>query len=297
MSNRRLGSALALTVLAAGARAGVLVVSAGGGGSFTDLPAAVAAAVDGDVLLVKRGTYSGTTISNKSLDLVADTGAAVVVQGQLLIQNLAATRAVTVTGFTLRANSALSAALSLLSSSGSIRIQGCTVRGFDQPDCAPPYPSGGVAVSGVNATDVALTRCTVAGGRAGYYSGYVDGGHGGSALVASGSRLALYECGLAGGRGGSLGGPCAFGYGYPGDGGDGVSATSCPTLFASGSDLVGGDGGVGGYDDSCSGAGLRSSATTLNTLDGTVQHGSFPFSAVFVCSCLANVCPRRLRGT
>src|SRR5688572_18660193 len=101
MWNRVLGLSLALLVLPVDrAAAGVLVVDASGGGAFTDLPAAVAAAADGDILLLKSGAYTAPTIANKALDVVADTGASVVVQGPFAVTDLTATRAVTITGVT-----------------------------------------------------------------------------------------------------------------------------------------------------------------------------------------------------
>src|SRR6185503_17652103 len=49
--------AAALLVHAPSPRAGVIVVDQAGGGDFTNLPAAIAAAVAGDVLLVRAGAY------------------------------------------------------------------------------------------------------------------------------------------------------------------------------------------------------------------------------------------------
>lgn len=50
------------------------VVDANGGGHFTDLPAAVTAAADGDTLLVRAGRYSGVTILGKGLRILGDLG-------------------------------------------------------------------------------------------------------------------------------------------------------------------------------------------------------------------------------
>lgn len=282
----------ACIVQARPALAGVLVVDASGPGPFTDLPAAVSAASDGDVLLLKSGVYSAATISNKALDLVADAGAAVVVQGPIVVSNLAATRAVTLTGMTLRGSSA-SPALSLLSNSGSLRIQGCTIEGFDQPDCMPtssPVP-GGSAISIVDSTDVAIVRCTLHGGRGGDYTGYASGGDGGHALAASGSRVAMYESELRGARGGTLSAACGtFGYGYPGDGGDGSRVTNCPVVFASGCELSGGDGGSGGYG-ACPGVGVRRVSSSLTTLDCAITAGGGGFGCCTLCTCSFAVCP------
>ncbi|MBK8976814.1 MAG: hypothetical protein IPM29_12925 [Planctomycetes bacterium] len=50
------------------------IVDAGGGGSFVDLPPAVAAAQPGDLILVRAGVYSPVTVS-KGLRIVGDPGA------------------------------------------------------------------------------------------------------------------------------------------------------------------------------------------------------------------------------
>src|SRR5262245_45172512 len=73
----------------------VLVVDAAGGpgSDFTDVPSAVSAAVDGDVLLVRSGSYLvdelAIALDGKGLTLVADSGASVAV-GSLDVQDLPA---------------------------------------------------------------------------------------------------------------------------------------------------------------------------------------------------------------
>ena len=65
-------SAFVTAAVAFGGPATWLIDDDGGPGvAFTDLPAAVAAASDGDVLLVRPGTYSGFTTGGKSLRILA----------------------------------------------------------------------------------------------------------------------------------------------------------------------------------------------------------------------------------
>lgn len=55
------------------------VVDAQGGGSFTDLPAAIAAVPNGAVLLVRPGTYSAFSVANTSLTILGDDPSTVLV--------------------------------------------------------------------------------------------------------------------------------------------------------------------------------------------------------------------------
>ena len=66
----------------------VLIVDASGGGDYVDIQPAVDAAGQRDTLLVKAGTYGGFTISNKSLNLVADSVQPPRVQGYATIADL-----------------------------------------------------------------------------------------------------------------------------------------------------------------------------------------------------------------
>jgi hypothetical protein len=73
-------SLLALALLVPTAAAGVIVVdpAAGPGSDFTHLGDAIAAAVTGDVILVRTGTYDGAfKIGDQAVSLVADAGALV----------------------------------------------------------------------------------------------------------------------------------------------------------------------------------------------------------------------------
>jgi len=60
---------LGITALAIQATANTYVVDSSGGGQFTDIPPAIAAAQPGDVLLVMQGVYSGFTL-DKGLAII-----------------------------------------------------------------------------------------------------------------------------------------------------------------------------------------------------------------------------------
>ncbi len=250
---------VALTSIAGSmAHAGVLVVDAAGGGSFTQISAAVAAASDGDVLLVKSGSYSGFALGTKALDIVADVGADVFVQGQVSVSGLAVTRGVTLNGLQIRATS-YTPALRLDASTGSIRVQGCTLHGFDQPDCTGTFIPGGHAAVLLDCTDVAFANCTLIGGDGADFGGSY-GYEGGAGLLGTTSRVALYDCTLRGGAGGNASTTCyAFPGGYAGDGGGGLWVQATPLSFFSNASATGGTAGVnppGAGFDGCHGAGL-----------------------------------------
>src|SRR5690349_10730879 len=80
-SSMFLGAAIPGVALAGG----VVVVDQHGGGNFTQIQPAVAAAGDGDAILIKAGSYAGFATGDKSISVVADTGATVVVQGQVSV--------------------------------------------------------------------------------------------------------------------------------------------------------------------------------------------------------------------
>lgn len=81
----------------------VFVVAAGGGTGvdFTDVPPAISAANDGDVILVRPGTYSAADINNKAISLLGTSG--VTLTG-LRVHDLAPSRSVTVSDLMVFAN-------------------------------------------------------------------------------------------------------------------------------------------------------------------------------------------------
>lgn len=269
-----IASVFALSSLA---HADVLVVAADGSGSFNDLPAAVAAAADGDVLLVQSGTYSGFVVTDKQLDIVADSGANAVIQGQVAITGLGATRSLTLTGLVIRGPASAppqsTPALRFWNCAGSLRVQGCDVAGHAGAQCVDDA-TGATGVEIAACQDVAFARCTLSGGDAGDFgAGFGYGGYGGACIGSSNSRIALHDCTLRGGRGSWWSAACGTANGYAGSGGDGGKFVSCPTIFAARSSFLGGDGGRA-FFASCPGSGLELGASNVTTLECSALHGA-----------------------
>lgn len=230
----------------------VLVVDAtGAGGAFTQIEAAVQASVDGDVLLVKSGTYASFLIDGKSIDIVADSGASVLVQGGPRVINLAAGESVLLAG--LKVDGIMGVplfgghGLSLANNAGAVRVEHCELSGasntFNDPNCFGWGDTSGWEGAAVNnSANVAFSHCTLKGGRGMHTKDALGcpkitpGGDGGYAIGSTNSTVAVHESTLIGGDGGRG----ASG----GDGGDGIR---CPSgaVFVAGSTLQGGKGGYG----------------------------------------------------
>jgi hypothetical protein len=74
-----------IAILATTSSASVLVVDASGGGGYTQIQAAVDAAVDGDTILVKSGSYRSFRVGDRELAIVGDTGRDVRVVGSIIL--------------------------------------------------------------------------------------------------------------------------------------------------------------------------------------------------------------------
>ena len=90
---------LSLLLLASSVQADVLVVdsSGGPGWDFTDLPPAVAAAAEGDIVLVREGTYQGFTL-DKGLTITAEEGDVVELVGSIVVEGLPSGSTATLVG-------------------------------------------------------------------------------------------------------------------------------------------------------------------------------------------------------
>ena len=239
-------ASLSVPVLGGLAAANVLVVAAGGGGNYTTIHAALAAAADGDTILVRTGNYPGFAVPDKTVSIVADGAAVVTVTGTASITSLAASHTIVlgglrITGVTLNGSS--SPALIVHDVDGPVRVQACSLTGSGGVDYpVEGLPAGnGAEIQGAS-TRVAFEGCTIRGGDWGECE-YCDlmgaGGIGFDATFAA--RVALYDCTVSGGGGaftpdGDMG---AF------DGGNGGDAAyiSNGFLHASNSTLTGGEGG------------------------------------------------------
>jgi len=230
----------ALTTLSLTTRAEVWVVeqTPTAGADFAQIHEAVAAAADGDVILVRTGTfYDGFTIDGKSLSVVALEGAHVPIRSDVVVRNLGAGQSATLHGLFV---SAIAGAriLTLEDNAGPVFIQDSVFRtnsimafgsgfGMQITDTASAtfvnsVVSIGYPWQGTQTQDgITVERSFVV-----FQGGSVDGGHGGLSGIDGGtgiraieSELTLIDTVVSGGPGGtSFATPCDDG----GDGGDGL---------------------------------------------------------------------------
>jgi hypothetical protein len=261
---------LGFTLLAAPSLASVLVV-APSGAPFTEIQAAVDASSDGDVVLVRSGTYASFVIRNQELAVVADVGAVVQVAGAIRVSGVGPTRSVLLSGLKATGNATTDATkhgLFARNCFGALRVVGCELTGIPLPlgvtftlpptdhyqfVLPPCYGGQGAQIEGC--LDVAFVGCTLRGSDAPPTNGYggygtrpnggrTDGGHG---LYAIHSQIALAEGALIGGRPGVFGSgdcepaPYADPNGYVGAAGEGCR-TRLSYLFASRCTFVGAPG-------------------------------------------------------
>lgn len=273
----------AFLVGAVSARADVRVV-APTSAPFTTIQAAVNAAADGDVVLVRAGSYAGFTIANKALDVVGDVGAVVSITSPVQVQNVAVTRHVSLTNLRIVAG-ATGSALVLDANAGGVRVQDCRATGGTGSGACAAATEGGAGIAVSACDDVAIVRCVLQGGPG---VGGCDGTTGGSGLRAQASKVALFDTTSHGDRGG-LGcwqgcQSCGYGYGYGGIGGAGALLVTNSTLLASGSSLTGGSGGGNCHatdDGGWGGAGLwlfnsSARAVSCNLQGGPPAQNGFP---------------------
>jgi hypothetical protein len=231
----------ALAALAGVAQADVHYVDSSGGGDFTTIQAAVDASLDGDVIVVRPGSFAAFVVDDKTLSIATESGGLVLVQGTVEIRNLAAHRRVLVSGLSIQGpltgfmTPYGKPGLKITNDLGQVWVQDADIVGGTQTGSLSAFP-GGPAVDCSNAAKVSLTRSFLFGGD-GWSSDDEEsfGGAAGVALRAQGSALALYDCYLRGGKGG-----------YGGSGGAGGDAAHFLDwgAFASGTRFFGGEGGT-----------------------------------------------------
>jgi hypothetical protein len=272
----------ALALLASSASAGgVRIASAAGGPSYATLGAAVAAASDGDVLLVGAGAYveSSVLIQGKSLTVIGVSG-----DPQLLLLSAAVTvRDLPAGGRVLLRGLTIAGGMYVLDCDGPVRVEDCALVGPSAPfqlSCIGAAGTPGVRMSG--SLFASFVRCRITGGKGEDVAGGVCGpppkaGAGASALVSDGGQIALYECELEGGDGGDQLGTVS-----PASGGSGLSVSSIagvPSVFASGCTFQGGDGSSHFGEHSLGGYAAFMGTGTLTQLDCSFIPGQKPPSA------------------
>lgn len=203
-------------------RVWVVAPQAGQGVDFTAIQPAIDAASDGDVVLVRAGSYAVFQITAKSLVLHGDGAVPVALTAAgasgVTIQAIAAHQSVVVRNFALSAS--VVTALGVASCAGPVTLEDCSF--------GVPFPvSSGDAVGIAGAARVSLIRCRVNGGTARFPTG---------GLHAFASNVFAHDCVIAGGSGSSS---ARF------RGAHGALLSNGSTLSASGSTLRGGAGAAG----------------------------------------------------
>lgn len=193
---RSIAFAFVVLALVRSASPGVVVVDAakGPGFEFATVAQAIDAAAEGDVLLVRQGVYGGTlpiTINGKSLTIVADTGANVVLTHPLRVVNLAPTQSVVLRGLRIESATDLTDGLELLGNLGSVWIEDTSVTAF----------AGRSAFLQFDSTHCVMVRCDGTGGAAAL-TGPSFGGRGCFVYALAGtSHLSAFESQFVGGKG------------------------------------------------------------------------------------------------
>ncbi len=286
---------LVLAALFAGASSAqqVLIVDKSGGtpGAFNGIGAAVQAAQDGDVVLVKGGNYNGFTVQGKSLVVTAERGANVKVNSQVRVVGLIGEQQVVLRGLTVKRKTIPAAAFVVEFNQGGVWVEDCDFQleiilpglpGYERPtvvvesservvfrDCTAEGSPGVIplglgfieALPAIDAldSDLVLAGGTYTGG-AGYKGDTLlsgppaDGGTGAPAVRLEGGFLLVTGATVTGGAGGDGNpNPCTDG----GDGGPALDLVGGATSgWLQGAQIAGGAGGAGVSGCSDGAAGL-----------------------------------------
>lgn len=257
----------AVAVLSAPAMAGVIVVASNGSGDFTNLPDAVAAAAEGDTLLVKLVAHDPVVIAGKSLTIVGDHTSLIASKLRLTVQDLGPGQRVVLRHLAIYPFAPGASGLELHDNAGPVWIEDCDVVGGDGMStaftgCVGFTARGGPGLVAENSASVALIRCRVLGGLGTDVSesggSHFEPSSGGPGAVIAASNVAFYECTIEGGAKG-----------------EGEPLCVSPTASAAGLELddalvlMSGCALVGGGDGVRLGAGSE-----LQTLDSTIAAGA-----------------------
>lgn len=206
----------------------VWVVDAAGGGDFLEIEDAVTAALSGDTILVRSGSYSGFEVSSKSLEVSVDGAQPPRITGAVTVAALDLDQHVSLSGLNLRSG------LDVRSCLGTVLFSDCslTPQGLNTSLGSIPGPH-----TVRDSADVIFTDSLFVGrdGDTSHFCGEVyDGSDGENALWISSSSVSIYASTFQGGEGGwSSDGACLFicESGIPSDGGHGIEIVSNSTVF------------------------------------------------------------------
>jgi hypothetical protein len=220
---------------AARAQGATYVVDDGGGPgvSFTDIPPAVAAAVPGDTLIVRAGSYSAFGL-DEGLTIVGETG--VFVATGVAIHDVPAGERAIVAVLDFEA-------VSIVACAGAVVFDTCTFDGVAQVASL-------VRVD--QSTDVRFRECAILPEQVPF--SFVTT----TALSVSGSRVELSSCTVAGAKGADWPGPRP--------GGAGIQCNAGARVHVALSEVRGGDGGDGDDNFAVNGA---SGGPAIHGVDGS----------------------------
>lgn len=166
-----------------------------GSGDFPDVQSAVAAAADGDIVLVGAGGYAAPALVDRALTIVAAEGDQPALGGRLEILGAADEKTTLVSGFAV--NGSFAEAATVRDCKGAVRFAGCTFQGESPEFCSAPP-----AVLVRRSRDVAFLACELQGGDSGVdygCDGYPRGG--GDGLEVRRSRVSAWRSVFRGGDG------------------------------------------------------------------------------------------------
>lgn len=232
--------ALALFLASPAALATTWTVDDSGGADFTTISAAIAAAVDGDVIVVRPGSYSAFDVIDEHLVIRGDGTGDVDVVGRSTVSSLAATRAVEIanlrfvplTGQTLETFGASGNA-------GALALRSCTFRGAVGSASFPA--ASGRSSAAFNACDLVVVHSSsFTGGDGASTEPFIGAGAIGARFV--GCTVLVLDSTFRGGNGGED----FDGDENGGNGGAGARFESS-AVRAAHTTFRGGHGGFGGY--------------------------------------------------
>lgn len=239
----------------------------GGGTAFADVQAAVDAASDGDLILIRSGTYPAFQAIDKAVSLLPALGASVTLSGECRIEALSAGKLQLLGNLNCQTYSnSFTPALLLRFNEGAVLLRNATFTGTMHKVSVLKLMESKIVV---------VDACTVYGANNSLWYG-----HGGSGLFARRSNVASSRSVFVGGNGGSIPNCDSWYWGY--DGGDGGDAYECPEgfLFDAGSTFRGGNGGEPGPDDYDPLTGIYTPAGTGGDGGSGIILGSIPPTAL-----------------
>ena len=280
--NTWIRGALFLLVAGAAARATVLIVDPSGGpGGAALLQAAIDAAQDGDILLLRPGDYGSVPGSHpqlvgKSLALIVDGPPGSVVLAGLSIGSSDPATQMLVRG--LRVEPAPLVA----QDGGAVELTGKGTYWFEDCVFTGSLASSGKPVPGLDVflqafvfPTLTLVRCTISGADGpDEVPGVSPAGAGApGAIMQFSFQTSIHECTIRGGRGGD-GDPFASGGSSTADGGPGLAAVSVYPMSFLGSTILGGDEGENNPAATKPGAGISCSFVIIDRRDSVFQAGA-----------------------